>query len=54
MRDVEPVLVTVELPRTAKLRAVPIGGPVCAHALLNEHNEISRTAAIKHEKERLL
>src|ERR1700692_2288674 len=50
---VVPVLVTVEPPRTAKLRAVPIGGAVCAHALFKEHAASSRTAALKHEKERL-
>jgi hypothetical protein len=53
MMDVAPVLVTAEAPRTAKLRAVPIGGAVCAHALPRQHNDSSRTAAVKSRKERL-
>src|SRR5665213_3802277 len=53
MMSVAPVFVTVEAPRTAKLRAVPIGGAVCAHALLRQHDESSRIAAIQSGKERL-
>jgi hypothetical protein len=48
--DVGPVLVTAEAPRTAKFRAVPIAGAVCAQALFRHP---SRTAAIKYQKERL-
>src|SRR6185503_6973109 len=51
--DVAPVLVTVEAPRTAKLRAVPIGGAVCAHALSRQHKKSSKTAAIQSGKKRL-
>ena len=51
--DVNPVLVTAAAPSTAKLRAVPIGGAVCADALLRQHVASSKPAAIKYEKERL-
>ena len=53
VREDGPVLVTVEAPRTAKFRAVPMAGAVCAQALLRQPSESSRTAAIKHLTERL-